>query len=372
MTNMLVPVRSEGMMFMPVMDMEVAVARRNYVVDFVKRIMVENVDFGKIPGAGDKPTLLKPGAEKLATFFGLTPIFTPIAVEEDWTGAEHKGEAFFYYRYRCELHRNGNLVASSEGSCNTWESKYRYRKAERVCPNCGQAAIIKGKAEYGGGWLCYKNKGGCGSKFAIGDAAIEKQEVGRIVNPDVADLVNTVQKMAQKRALIGSTLLAVNASEFFTQDIEDMVIDGDWTPVAESAQQTKTTQTRQPKPKAEPKPVDVDFGMGEPVNGNGKPVKDVDFGMGEPVDNPFDAPVDRPIASQSQLNKMHALGMEFHGSKDEWNAARPTWVKKSSHGDITSSKELTPKQADWIIASLEKRIAETKAESEAQTELQPA
>ena len=31
--------------------------------------------------------------------------------------------------------------------------------------------------------------------------------------------------MAQKRALIGTTLLALNASEFFTQDIEDWEID---------------------------------------------------------------------------------------------------------------------------------------------------
>lgn len=111
---------------------------------------------------------------------------------------------------------------------------------------------------------------------------------------------------------------------------------------------------------------DVEFGMGKATNGNGKH-----------AENPFDADQttdqepEKPVASKSQLNKMHALGMEFHGSKDEWNAARPVWVKKASHGDVTSSKELSPKQADWIIASLEKRIAETKAESEAQTELEP-
>ena len=39
--------------------------------------------------------------------------------------------------------------------------------------------------------------------------------------PDAADLVNTIQKMAQKRALIAATLIAVSASEFFTQDVED-------------------------------------------------------------------------------------------------------------------------------------------------------
>ena len=43
----------------------------------------------------------------------------------------------------------------------------------------------------------------------------------RIPNPDVADLVNTIQKMAQKRALVAATLIATSASEFFTQDVEE-------------------------------------------------------------------------------------------------------------------------------------------------------
>lgn len=232
--------------FMPVMNMEVAIQRRNYVVEFTKRIMVKDTDFGVVPGTGTKPTLLKPGAEKLATFFGLTPVFVPVTTTEDWTGLEHDGEPFFYYRYRCELHRNGNLISTSEGSCNSWESKYRYRKGERVCPNCGQAAIIKGKAEYGGGWLCFAKKGGCGAKFKDGDAAIEEQTVGRITNADVADQVNTFQKMAQKRALVAAVLLAVNASEFFTQDVEDMVIDAEWTPATVEPQQTPATRKQPP------------------------------------------------------------------------------------------------------------------------------
>ena len=43
----------------------------------------------------------------------------------------------------------------------------------------------------------------------------------RIPNPDAADVVNTIQKMAQKRALVAATLIATSASEFFTQDMED-------------------------------------------------------------------------------------------------------------------------------------------------------
>lgn len=210
-------------LFMPVMNVDMALARYQAFVGFYQKLMRHGVDYGTIPGTGDKPVLLKPGAEKLATLFGLTPVFVASEVIEDWDGKQHEGEPLFYYRYKCELYRSGALIATSEGSCNSRESKYRYRKAERVCPQCGQAAIIKGKQEYGGGWVCFARKGGCGAKFKDGDSVIESQETGRVFNPDIADQVNTIQKMAQKRALIAAVLIAVNASEFFTQDIEDLV-----------------------------------------------------------------------------------------------------------------------------------------------------
>jgi hypothetical protein len=203
---------------MPVMDIDTALARRGAMVKFVEAILVKDTDFGVIPGTGTKATLLKPGAEKLTTFFGLSKRFVIVEKVEDWTGKAHDGEAFFYYLYRCQLWRGDLLVAESDGSCNSFESKYRWRKSERICPDCGQPAIIKGKAEYGGGWLCYKAKGGCGAKFRDGEQQIESQQVGQVANPDIASQVNTIQKMAQKRALIAATLLAVNASEFFTQD----------------------------------------------------------------------------------------------------------------------------------------------------------
>jgi hypothetical protein len=53
--------------------------------------MVKDQDFGEIPGTS-KPTLLKPGAEKLCNFFGLEPEFTPIVEDLDWMGAQHGGE----------------------------------------------------------------------------------------------------------------------------------------------------------------------------------------------------------------------------------------------------------------------------------------
>jgi hypothetical protein len=211
----------ERSQFMPAMSIELAVERYSAVTEFVSRVLRRDVDYGVIPGT-EKRTLLKPGAEKLTTFFGLSTRFQLLERIEDWTGERHGGEPFFYYLYRCQLCRGDLLIAEGDGSCNSRETKYRWREAQRVCPACSQAAIIKGREEYGGGWLCFKKKGGCGAKFRDGDHDIESQQTGRVFNPDIADQVNTIQKMSQKRALVGAVLLAVNASEFFTQDVEDL------------------------------------------------------------------------------------------------------------------------------------------------------
>ena len=214
--------------FMPVMRPREALERYQAFKDFVEDVLRPGVDFGVIPGT-TKPTLLKPGAEKLATFFGLSVHFEPVQVIEDWTGEEHGGEPLFYYWYRCELTRDGRPVADAEASCNSREKKYRWRDSQRKCPSCGQPAIIKGRPEYGGGWVCFAKKGGCGAKFRDDDTAITSQQTGRAANEDIADAVNTIQKMAQKRALVAAALIGTNASEWFTQDVEDY-IDADFTP----------------------------------------------------------------------------------------------------------------------------------------------
>ncbi len=220
---------------MPAMGIQDAIARYNAVVDFTKQVMKEGKDFGTIPGAGTKPTLLKPGAEKLCSLFGLAPKFSPL----DHTVDFEKG--LFYLQYECNLYRDGVMVGSGIGSCNSMEKKYRYRQGERTCPSCGKPTIIKGKQEYGGGFICFAKKGGCGAKFGDNDPAIVKQDIGQVENPDRADLLNTIDKMAQKRALVAAVLITTNASEFFTQDIEDMTfIEGQFIDVTPSPVQAPT------------------------------------------------------------------------------------------------------------------------------------
>ena len=240
-------------MYLPAMSMEVALARRSAIVEFTRRIMVKDQDFGEIPGT-HKPTLLKPGAEKLCNFFGLEPEFTPIVEDIDWTGAQHGGEVFCYARYRCRLLREGRVVGVGEGSCNSWEAKYRYRWVveEQVPEHLDPARLLKRgvhrtlyefdfaveRAETTGTygkpaehWQMFRDAIRNGTARSVEKLTRRGQSVAweidvdtslyRIPNPDGADVVNTIQKMAQKRALVAATLIATSASEFFTQDVED-------------------------------------------------------------------------------------------------------------------------------------------------------
>ncbi|HIJ50738.1 MAG TPA: hypothetical protein HPP54_06770, partial [Nitrospinae bacterium] len=85
----------------------------------------------------------------------------------------------------------------------------------------------KGKQEYGGGWVCFKKKGGCNKKWQDGDSAIENLPSGRTDHDNPADYYNTVLKMAKKRALVDAVLTATAASDIFSQDIEETRSNGD-------------------------------------------------------------------------------------------------------------------------------------------------
>ena len=203
----------------PVMDLQIAKARLKEFQAFVAEYLVEGIndDYGKIPGT-PKATLLKPGADKLCELYGLADTYTILEKTADWD------RDLFEYEILCRLinKRDGSIVSEGMGCCNSFEGKYRWRDSKRVCPRCGQEAIIKGKEEYGGGGVCFEKKGGCKAKFKDGDQAIEGQTIGRVENDDVATMKNTIMKMAKKRAKIDAVISATRSSGIFTQDVEDM------------------------------------------------------------------------------------------------------------------------------------------------------
>lgn len=202
-----------------VFDLDTAKKRLVELKEFVQFYMKEGEDFGIIPGT-PKPTLYKSGADKLCDIYGIADQYKITNRTEDWS------KNLFDYEVECTLvsKRDGRLVATGLGSCNSFEGKYRYRETKRHCPSCGKEAIIKGKAEYGGGWLCWNKPGksdGCGTKFKDGDQTIESQVVGKTENDDIPTIKNTLLKMAKKRAKVDAVLSATRSSGLFTQDIED-------------------------------------------------------------------------------------------------------------------------------------------------------
>lgn len=131
----------------------------------IQNTLKKDHDYGVIPGT-PKPTLLKPGAEKIQMLLGVTSEYEVIERVQDY----EKG--FFAFTVRCIIYKNGTKITEGLGHCNTLEPKYHRKKT------------------------------------------------GELLDP--YDKVNTVLKMAKKRAQIDATLTLASLSEVFTQDIEDM------------------------------------------------------------------------------------------------------------------------------------------------------
>lgn len=242
----------DDLAIMPVMNLAQAKKRYKQMVAFVKQIMIEDLDFGTIPGT-QKPTLFKPGAEKLSTFFGLRKTFVLLDKIEHWDDEAPR----FFYRYKSQLWRGDTLIAEGIGSANSLEDRYRWRwvsfdrlpdhhvpeieslqkRGSKISEYVFAIEQAKTEGEYAKPldyWMRFRTaildetatqvtkhtRDGKGYPAWEIDAKLY-----RIPNPDIHTLINTLDKMAQKRAFVQSVLIGVNASEFFSQDYEDMPIE---------------------------------------------------------------------------------------------------------------------------------------------------
>lgn len=222
---------------------------REHLIKELREMLVEGTDYGVIPGT-EKPTLLLPGAQKVCAYFGYVPTYHFDVAIEDWTGAKH-GEPLFYYRLVCDLEKDGKRVGSGLGSCNSWETKYRYRWMANPPAGMDKDKLVTRDASLYEPNFAIKAKE-TGGKFgkpldywARWDAAIasgeavedntRKKKDGtkmfgyrmggveyRIPNENFPDTINTVLKIGKKRSYIDSTLSATGLSQYFTQDLEDM------------------------------------------------------------------------------------------------------------------------------------------------------
>lgn len=131
----------------------------------VQQTLKQNHDFGVVPGTS-KPSLLKPGAEKILMLMGLASEYEIIERVQDYD------KSFFAYTVRCILTKNGQIITQGLGHCNSREQKYTNDRQ------------------------------------------------------DTYMLGNTCLKMAKKRAQVDATLTVAALSEVFTQDMEDMDLSG--------------------------------------------------------------------------------------------------------------------------------------------------
>lgn len=172
---------------------------------FVKRCMVRGQmgDYGPIPGC-NRDVLFKAGAEKLSEIYGLAPEFEPLTTVERWDEP-----TLFFYRVRCRLvtKLDRTLVAEAVGSCNSRETKYagRWVKRDQVPPHLDIERLKK-------------------RTFIAREGRDKGQEIvqWRIPNEDIFDQVNTIDKMAQKRAFVGAVIIATRSGGIFTQDMDDI------------------------------------------------------------------------------------------------------------------------------------------------------
>jgi len=133
---------------------------RHTLMEWIRSSLVEGRDYGSIiiRGQKSKPSLFKPGAEKISGMLGLIPRFPNL---EQYEQAALAGQPIDIVIIKCELqNQDGEVIG--EG---------------------------------------------------VGARQVEKQDQGDL---------NKAMKMASKSAMIDATLRCAGISEVFTQDIEEM------------------------------------------------------------------------------------------------------------------------------------------------------
>ena len=223
--------------------------------------MRDGEHFGKIPGCGDKPTLLKPGAEKLCLTFRLAPAY---AIEEKQHEGQHRE-----YKVLATLSSilSGAFVGQGVGVCSTLEGKYRFRvgagePTDQPVPrsywDLRQEDPAKAQQLIGGKGFSTRKIEGKGWMICKGGEKVEHD------NP--ADHYNTVLKMAKKRALVDAVLTATAASDIFTQDLEDIsanIAANTAAPVAMHPEQPAAPQPSAPAAKRAPARASVPNDLGQ-------------------------------------------------------------------------------------------------------------
>lgn len=198
---------------------EQMVEQRTAIVEAMRKVMKVDIDYGTIPGT-PKPTLYKPGSEKILSMFHLAA--TP-RVEDVSTP-----DCIRYRVFVDVTHApTGTFVGSGMGEASSAETKYQWR--EVVCEEEWQATPEDRRR----------------AKWKKGFKSAPAYAV-RQVRTEMDDVANTILKMAKKRAQIDATLTVTAASDVFSQDLEDLK-DAGLDPQVGEAQPSQASSDGQPE-----------------------------------------------------------------------------------------------------------------------------
>lgn len=253
-------------------EMEAIRSGTDRIAAIYKNLLRADIDYGVIPGTKN-PSLLQPGAERLAMIARLVPQHQQRILTVAHAG--HPDELVVHTTTLLHFESlDGPVKGSAVASCSSYEERYRWRTKERECPKCGKPSIIKGNPQYAprthgregsvlpgydqGGWLCWKKKDGCGATFADNDLGVTGQAAGKVENEEPHALINTLVQISAKRGFVGAVRHTLGITDLFTQDIEDIpgFQPAEATPPAPSEVTARAATPREtPRPAPQPAPV---------------------------------------------------------------------------------------------------------------------
>lgn len=170
--------------------------------ELLHKVMKKGVHYDAIPGCGDKPALLKPGAEKVCLTFRLAQKFE--------TEVTDLGNGHRQYLVNLTLLHNGTFVGQGIGVCTTMEGKYRYR---------WDATGVPVPQEY---WDDRDTDLLGGANYAPRKVSGKWMIFRKVEHDNPADYYNTCVKMARKRAHVDATISSTAASDIFEQGEDDL------------------------------------------------------------------------------------------------------------------------------------------------------
>jgi hypothetical protein len=189
-----------------VMEPSEAAALDKQLRECMRAVLVTGTDYGTIPGMGDKPSLFKPGAEKLLQWFGFG--FTNDEVKTERDDPEHPSGIADKARrigvtYRCTVYKE--LTDGRKVTIATCEAYAGYDEDKFYISLDEARRKAEGKERH----------------WAANDKRQPNSKKWEYVTEYRAPW-NSVIKMCEKRSLVGAAIDATAAAGLFTQDLEDM------------------------------------------------------------------------------------------------------------------------------------------------------